>query len=270
MSKVILFTKPWPDISLEALADLVADLSLDGVELTVRPGYQVEPGPGAEKALVRAAEIFQSRGLSIPSVAAEPDPQVIAACGAAGVGVLRFCARIDMTRGYHASVAAHQAAVDALLPGLEDANTALGIQNHANDFVGSAIGVHHMIARFEPRHVFAVLDFAHCAMDGEPVDMAVDILRPYLTKLVNFKSPIRLRTNAPEDIARYRIHWSTHRHSTYDWGEAVSALRGVGYAGDICLPAEYTHPSGTGHRMGDEVMECLRDDVGRIRALLGR
>lgn len=269
MPKVIVFTKPWPDTSLEALADTVAALGLDGVELTVRDGYQVAPGEGVEAALTEAARIFAERGLSIPSIAADPDPRTVAACGAAGVGVLRFCARVDMGLGYHASVARHQRQMEELVPLLEDAGTALGVQNHANDFVGSAIGLHQMLQPFEPRHAFAVLDFAHCAMDGEPVDMAVNIVRPYLTRLVNFKSAIRMRTNGPEEIARYRIHWSTHQHSTYDWGEAVSALQQVGYAGDYCLPAEYTHPSGQGHRMGDEVLACLRDDLARIRALLG-
>ena len=36
------FTKPWSE-PLEQLADKVAALGLDGVELPIRPGYQVEP-----------------------------------------------------------------------------------------------------------------------------------------------------------------------------------------------------------------------------------
>ena len=37
------FTKPWREPTIEALADHVKALGFDGVELPVRPGYQVPP-----------------------------------------------------------------------------------------------------------------------------------------------------------------------------------------------------------------------------------
>ncbi len=40
---ITVFTKPWQKLTLEELADLIKGLGFDGIELPVRPGFQVEP-----------------------------------------------------------------------------------------------------------------------------------------------------------------------------------------------------------------------------------
>ena len=37
------FTKPWKTQPLREVGEFVAGLGFDGIELPVRPGYQVEP-----------------------------------------------------------------------------------------------------------------------------------------------------------------------------------------------------------------------------------
>ncbi len=37
------FTKPWPTMPLPQLGRFIRDLGFDGIELPVRPGFQVEP-----------------------------------------------------------------------------------------------------------------------------------------------------------------------------------------------------------------------------------
>ena len=134
--------------------------------------------------------------------------------------------------------------------------------------VASAIGTLHLIERYDPKHVCAVLDMAHCAVDGEPTAMAVDIVKDRLRGLVNFKSAFHQRVNGPEDEAVYDVHWTTHRHAGYSWREFARCLRAIGFAGTYCLPAEYSDPSGEGQRMGEDVMPYLREDVAFLKALL--
>ena len=67
---VTVFTKPWKTQPIEAVGELVRQLGFDGIELPVRPGYQVEPEhvgrdlPAAVKALeaydVKIIKILQS------------------------------------------------------------------------------------------------------------------------------------------------------------------------------------------------------------------
>ncbi|MBS7701214.1 MULTISPECIES: TIM barrel protein [unclassified Chelatococcus] len=263
---ITVFTKPWLSESLPELADKLAAIGLDGVELAVRPGYQVTPETAAA-GLQDASRIFAARGLTIASIASAADVAMIAACGDAGIPLIRVMAPIDMQIGYRQALENHQRSFDALLPALDRHNVTIGVQNHYGFFIGSSTGLLHLLGRYEPRHVCAVLDMAHCALDGEPVSLAVDIIKDHLYGLVNFKSAYRTRVNGPEDEALFKVRWTTHRHGAYSWGEFADCLHRIGFRGTLCLPAEYSNPDGGPQRMGDDVLPFLRKDLAHLREL---
>jgi hypothetical protein len=126
----------------------------------------------------------------------------------------------------------------------------------------------HLLWKYEPKHVCAVLDMAHCALDGEPTVMAVDIVKDRLCRQVNFKSAYRARVSGLEDEAVFQVRWTTHQHGGYSWREFAECLKAVGFSGTFCLPAEYSDPGGKPQRMGDDVLSCLRTDLTHLRDLL--
>jgi sugar phosphate isomerase/epimerase len=264
---ITVFTKPWVSEPLPELADKLAEIGLDGVELTVRPGYQVTPET-AGKGLAEAVRVFGERGLTVASIAGSADEATIAACGDAGVPLIRIMAPIDMKLGYAQSVEAHRRRLDALLPALDRHGVTIGVQNHYGFFVGSAVGLLHLLWKYEPKHVCAVLDMAHCALDGEPTAMAVDIVKHRLCRQVNFKNAYRERVSGPEDEAVFQVRWTTHQHGGYSWREFAECLRAVGFSGTFCLPAEYSDPGGKPQRMGDDVLSYVRTDLTHLRDLL--
>ncbi|MBU2957852.1 TIM barrel protein [Paracoccus sp. 1_MG-2023] len=266
---VTVFTKPWTE-PLETLAPKLARLGFEGVELAVRTGYQVAPDRVAQD-LPAAVRLLADHGLATPSIAGDIDAATIAACGEAGVRMIRICAPIDMGIGYRASVDRYRASFDRVLPMLERAGVCIGVQNHSGTHVASAVGLAHLLERYDPQLVCGVLDMAHCAVDGEPVDMAVDIAWPLLNGLVNFKSACHLRATGPEEQARYEVHWTTHDHGGYDWADLVAALHARGYRGSFCMPAEYNAQAGRhGQRMGDDVIPMLTRDLAHLRMLRDR
>lgn len=269
MSKNIIsvFTKPWVTEGLPQLADKLAEVGVDGVELAVRPGYQVTP-ENAAAGLRDAVRAFAERGLQIASIASNADEATIAACGDAGVSLIRIMAPIDMKLGYVKSIEAYRRQFDALLPSLDRHGVTVGVQNHYGFFVGSSVGLLHLLAKYEPRHVCAVLDMAHCAVAGEPTAMAVDIVKDRLHGLVNFKNAYHARVTGPEEEAVYKVKWTTHRHGGYSWREFAGCLKAVGFSGTFCLPAEYTDPEGKPQRMGDDVLPYLKVDLAHLRELL--
>ena len=264
---ISVFTKPWTD-PLPALAEKLAGLGFEGVELAVRPGYQVLPeNVGTE--LPKAVKTLAEHGLKIPSIAGEIDEATIAACGEAGIGIIRICAPIDLDQGFRASVEGYRRKFDALLPALERAGVAIGVQNHYGTMVGSAVGLMHLLDGYDPRRVCGVLDMGHCAVDGEPVKIAVDIVRPHMNGLVNFKSAYHRRANGPELDADYVVHWTTHDHGGYNWRELVSELHRAGVEGTFCMPVEYSEQAGRkGQRMGDDVIPFLQKDIAHLKALI--
>jgi sugar phosphate isomerase/epimerase len=254
------FTKPWPELPLADLGKFVKNLGFDGIELPVRPGYQVPPEEVA-KALPEAAKVLADQGIKIGSIAGPTDERTITACAKAGVPIIRVCVDIDMRIGYMATEAKIRSRYDALIPLLEQSGVAIGVQNHCGHDVGSAIGIMHLIEHYHPEHVGAVLDLGHCGLDGEPDDMAIDIAWSHLL-LVNLKSAYWIRKNGPEvRDAEWDAYWTTGGYGISNWKLAAETLKSRGYDKDICLTAEYSQH--------DRVDELIADDITYIRSLFG-
>jgi len=244
----------------------MARLSVDGVELPVRPGFQVEPGDGAA-GLKRAKEALGRFGIEVLSVAGGMDAETVRAVGEAGLPLIRVCLGIDMEKGYHASVEEYRRKIEELVPLLEQNQVVLGIQNHNGAMIGSALGVWELIQSFPRQQVAGVLDFAHCFFAGEPSKMALDILRDRLA-LVNFKSGIWRLTKKPENNkgeAQWSPFWTECRRSGYSWSAAAKALAAIDWRGPICLPAEYSNQAGTAPPPLPQVTQMLEKDIAHIR-----
>jgi sugar phosphate isomerase/epimerase len=266
-NRVTVFTKPWPEQSLAELGQMVKKLGFDGVELAVRPGYQVTP-ENVTKGLPEAARILGDQGVAIGSIAGPTDERTIEACASAGCTIIRVCLGIDMKIGYWATEAKIRTQYDALVPALKRHGVSIGVQNHCDFNVGSAMGIMHLIESYDPAVVSAVLDPAHCAVDGEPPEMAIDICWSHLS-LMNLKAASHRRTNGVNAIeAAWETYWSTARHAGYSWRATVEELRTRGYAKDICLPAEYTNEAKGGQLMGQDVVAPLSYDRAYLRYLM--
>lgn len=252
------FTKPWQAKSLPELARFVSALGFDGVELPVRPGYQVEP-ENITKGLPEAARILGDHGVRIGTVAGPTDEVAIAACAAAGVPIIRVCENIDMEIGYMESEKRLKEGYDALVPILEQHGVAIGVQNHCDFCVNNAMGLLHLIEDYDPRHICAVLDQAHNGLNGEPPELAIDIVWSHL-RVVNLKSAYWQRSNGPEAAeAQWKVHWTTGRHGLAYWQRTAAELKKRNYAGDICLTAEYSDH--------DRVDELVAEDIIYAKSL---
>lgn len=231
------FTKPWK-MPLPELGEHVAGLGFSAIELPVRPGYQVEP-ENVARGLPKAARILARAGVRIASVAGPTDEATILACAEAGVPIIRTMARVGPA-GYLASVAALQAEYAALVPALERAAVIIGVQNHCDRFVTNAVGLRDLLAPFDPRHVAAVWDAAHEALNGMEPDMALEVIWPHLC-MVNLKNAYWQRTSGPEaEVATWRHYWTSGRQGLASWPRVIAELNRRGYSGTVCLPAEYT------------------------------
>jgi len=254
------FTKPWK-MPLPELARFVHGLGFDGIELPVRPGYQVLP-ENVGRDLPVAARLLADHGLKIFSVAppgGEPlGEPFIAACAEAGVPIIRVMAPIG-DDGYLASVARLQREYTALLPLLDRYGVQLGVQNHCDRMVCNAMGLRHLIERYHSRLIGAVWDAAHNALNGEEPEMAIDIIWSHLC-MVNLKNAYWCRSNGPEaEDVKWRPWWTTGPQGLASWPRVAAELKRRNYPGVICLTAEYS----------DEpvVDRLIARDIGYAKAL---
>ena len=162
--------------------------------------------------------------------------------------------------GYMASVSQAQEAYAALLPALQAHGVRIGVQNHCDRYVCNAMGLRHLLEPFDPQLICAVWDAAHNALNGEDPDMALDIIWPWLG-MVNLKNGIWQRIVGPEaEVAQWRHYWTSGRQGLASWAKVASELERRGYAGPVCLTAEYSDH--------DAVDRLVRDDIAYARALL--
>jgi sugar phosphate isomerase/epimerase len=231
------FTKPWK-MPLPQLGEFVAGLGFDAVEFPVRPGYQVEP-ENVAKGLPQAVRQLARCGIRIASVAGPADAATIVACAESGVPIIRIMAPIG-EEGYLASEAGFQKEFDALVPLLDKHGVKLGVQNHSEWFVCNAMGIRHLVEKYDPRHIGAVWDAAHNALNGEAPELAIDIVWSHLC-MVNLKNAFWRRENGPEaEYAEWKIYWTGGRQGLASWPRVAAELKRRNYHGVVCLTAEYS------------------------------
>ena len=251
------FTKPWKQMPLGELGAFVKRLGFDAIELPVRPGFQVEP-EAVGRGLPAAVRTLGDHGVRIASVAGPTDERTIAACAEAGVPVIRICVGTG-GKPYMEAEAQTQRELEALVPLLERYGVAIGIQNHCGDGVCSAMGIRHLIERFDPRHVAAVWDAAHSALEGEEPELGLDIVWSHLC-MVNLKNAYRRRANGPEaEVARWEVYWTSGRQGFASWPRVASELKRRDWHGVVCLTAEYSEEA--------SVERLIAEDIAFAKAL---
>ena len=263
---ITVFTKPWKDLEISALADLIAELGFNGIELPVRPGFQVEPDT-IEETLPLAFEQFQQRGLSIYSVAGDCDLRTARACANAGVPVLRTMLKITPEKSYMEHVNDFRILCQELSEALEGTETTVGLQNHCDEFVTSAIGLIHAIDPLPSSQVSAVLDLGHTGLDGELEEIAIDIAWPRLS-LINLKNAVRFEDGKDADGATiWNRTWVPGREGYTSWKNALAELGRRNYSLPICLTCEYKDEARKG-LSGNDVIPPLKDDLHYLKDLI--
>jgi len=241
------FTKPWPEMRLPELGRHVRALGFDGVELPVRPGFQVQP-ENVARDLRSATRVLADCGVKIGSVAGPTDEATIAACGAAGVPIIRICVPVGPGKGYLDTEKDTRKRLDELVGPLERHGVTIGIQNHSGRQISSAAGLRRLVENYDPAHVAAVLDFGHSGLAGEPPDLAIDAVWSHLC-LVNLKSAYWLRS---ED-GGWQGYWVGGREGMADWAGAAAELRRRNYRGDVCLTAQYSETGSLERLVADDI-----------------
>jgi sugar phosphate isomerase/epimerase len=251
------FTKPWPAMPLAQLGTMVHGLGFHGIELPVRPGFQVEP-QNVAKGLPKAAKELADHDVKIFSVAGPTDEATLAACAEVGISTIRVMASIGK-EGYLATEAHVRKEYEALLPLLEKYRVRIGLQNHSGNYICNAMGLRHLMEKFDPRFVGAVWDAAHNALNGEEPELALDIVWSHLC-MVNLKNAFWQRKNDPKaDIAEWSAFWTTGKQGLASWTRVAKELMRRNYQGVVCLTAEYSE--------GQKVNEYLAQDIAFAKSL---
>lgn len=263
-NSLTVFTKPWRQPGLDELGKLLAGAGFDGVELAVRPGYQVEPDH-AQSALPGAVHILAGHGLKVASIASPMTEAMVRACAAAQVPMIRTMLPIDPQAGYRRSVEAFRESARSLEPALKGTGIRVGVQNHCGNFVGTAHGLMDALEGLAEAFV-AVLDLAHTTLSGEPIPYALELAAPRLA-MVNLKNAYYIPGKPGERReATWNYRWTGGREGLTNWPAAIREIKRIGFSGPICLTAEYKDASLNG-LSEDAALKQVTEDLHFLKSL---
>ena len=270
--KKIMFTKHLKGLDLRGIADSLQAATVEGADLCVRDGYPVNP-ENIETALPEAARTLAGEGLTIPLVTAPGDfnrPDIdyaeryYGACGESGVGLVKlgywqwhidthYWDFLDQIRGW--------------MDGFEKLSRKTGVKTVVHNHSGSSMGLHscaamNVVRGFDPAHVGIFTDPGHLSVCGEPIEMAVDIVRDYVSvfALKDLAQSVPLGGGTTGATGGKVVRFG---HGFVDWTGLARALTAINFDGPLSFHSEYSGES------TETVVDLCRIDVRFFDQILG-
>lgn len=266
--KFCTFTKALQHLAYDDLAERIAAIGFDGVELPVRPGGHIGP-EAAEEELPKMVEALKKQGLKITvmtsginEVSKKQRTEAVLKT-AAGLGIERFRMsyyKYDLRKPIPAQVREFRARFDDLVALARELGIKPIYQNHSgrNTFGAPVWDLHELLRNHDPAHVGMAFDIAHATIEGAkcwPLHWA--LVRPWIDT-VYIKEP----------------HWGDDQKpkmAPLGTGAVDRAfyqtLKKSGFTGPISLHVEYfdhkdpaTEPA---------FLEATRKDFATLKGSLG-
>jgi sugar phosphate isomerase/epimerase len=239
--RFVYFTKTLKALDVKGLVAFFQEVGLDGADLAVRPGYPVEPA-NAATALPAAAKMFRDAGLTIGLVTAPTDltdPE-----GRAARALFEACAKAEVPAvkigyfPYRPSFDARLKEARARLEGFarlaERTKVRACYHTHSGATLGNnAAGLRLLLADLDPHHVGAFVDTGHTAVNGGPLRMELDVVRPWLS-LLAIKDMLWEKGRSGW---RYRV--VPAGQGIVRWNEVGQAVKESRFNGTVSLHGEY-------------------------------
>jgi len=237
----IYFTKSLKDLDVNGLAAFCKDVGVDGVDLTVRKGYPVSPD-NAAAALPEAVKVFKDAGLvlglvSIDTDVTDPDGKtakvVFDACVKVGAPAVKI--------GYFAykppfddALKDARTRLEGFAKLAERSKVRVCYHTHSGMMIGNnAACLRMLLTDFDPHHVGAYVDTGHTAVNGGPIRMELDIIRPWLSMLA-IKDMLWSK-----DLRGWKYDVVPAGDGIVRWNDVAQGVKERKFNGTVSLHAEY-------------------------------
>jgi sugar phosphate isomerase/epimerase len=264
------FTESFQDWSIDTVCERFKAVGLGGLDLTVRPGGQIEPGDAKSK-LPPAAAAAKKHGVEITMLttaitdANGEDKTILALCGELGIRRIKL--------GYYRT-----ARFGKLLEEIDDTRRRLDgvarlakkhnvlpcVHIHSGEMIPASGPVAYLLLRdFDPKEVGAYVDPMHMTIEGGIGGwrQSLDLLAPWIA-ISSLKNC--MWQPQPRD-ERGQITWRPIKCPIADGiapiPDYLQALHGLGYRGPYTLHSEY-RDGNSWKQLSTE--ECLEQTVADL------
>ena len=134
-----------------------------------------------------------------------------------------------------------------------------GVKTVVRNHSGASMGLHscsamNVVKGFDPDHVGIFIDSGHLSICGEPIEMAVDIVRDYVAVFA-LKDLARSGTLGGALTGASGAKVVRFGHGFVDWSGLAKALKSIDFNGPISFHSEYSGES------VETVIDLCRIDV---------
>ena len=185
----IYFTKTLKDLAPSALVEFCKETGVDGLDLAVRPGYPIEPA-NVLLELPKFAAIMKQNKLDIPLVSAPTSlvdaeskeaKSLFEACALAGVPMIKI-GYFTYKGNFSDDLQAARKKLQGFSKLAQQTKVKAVYHTHSGTNIGNnAVSLKELLTDFDPHHVGAFADTGHLAVNGGPIKMELEILRPWLS-----------------------------------------------------------------------------------------
>jgi sugar phosphate isomerase/epimerase len=237
----VYFTKLLQGQDLAGIIAFLKEAGLDGADLAVRPGYPVTPD-NAVVELPKAAKQLHDEGLLIGLVTAPTnliDPDSTAARNlfdaAAKAGVASIKIGYFPYRGkFDADLADGRKRLAGFAKLAEKTGVRACYHTHSGAMLGNnAAGLRLLLQDLDAHHVGAFVDTGHTAVNGGPIRMELDLVRPWLS-LLAIKDMLWAKGKDG-----YAYHVVPAGEGIVHWNEVGQAVKECKFKGTVSLHGEY-------------------------------
>lgn len=269
--QIALFTKCVQDYPLEKLADKLHQMDIKFLDLTVRPGGNVEPEQ-VEEQLPKIHEKLLNAGISINMItsniidASDKNTQKILKT-AASLGIKYYKLGYFMYKGF-GTLSTQRDEVKKRVEELSVLNKEIGIHggfhNHSDDFFGASLwDVYYVIKDTDPESMGAYLDPAHALIEGGSAGwkMGMDLIADRISMLA-VKDFMWL--DGKEGYAgarRHSLKMCPLSEGNVLWDEVMQILQKINFSGPVSIHSEYKGPHSFRDLNSDEVLEQTKKDI---------
>ncbi len=267
--KIIVFTKHLRGLEIGELAKTIREVGGEGADLCVREGYPVNPG-NIKKKLSEAVRIFREENLSIPLVTTPTDfvnpekretEELFSASGESGVQLIKLGYWFMEEDGYWRTVDRIRKRLEKFEKLAEKYQVKALVHNHSGGTMGlNSSSAMNLVKGFNPKYIGIFADTGHLSLVGEPLPMALDIVKEYMSAV------------AVKDLIRERVlidgkrQWQTRvvpiREGFVDWETLMRLLVDMNFKGPISVHSEYSEYD------VDTVIDQTKIDIRFLRRLI--
>ncbi|MEY4945895.1 MAG: hypothetical protein RIR22_596, partial [Planctomycetota bacterium] len=159
------------------------------LDLAVRPGYPIEPA-NVLLELPKFAAIMKQNKLDIPLVSAPTSlvdaeskeaKSLFEACALAGVPMIKI-GYFTYKGNFSDDLQAARKKLQGFAKLAQQTKVKVVYHTHSGANIGNnAVSLKELLTDFDPHHVGAFADTGHLAVNGGPIKMELEILRPWLS-----------------------------------------------------------------------------------------